>query len=299
MLSLVMRKQRQYRLGSYPVLNVVFSIALALFIIGLFGLLLLHAARLTGAIREQVRIQVYLHKNITESERIKLRQLLSKKDFVFKKHSQAQIRFISREEATKDFLQATGEDFLQVLNDTPLRDVYWIRIDPDYQSQDCLQAIKSELEAMTGVFEVDFIQDFVASINRNITRVGTILGAFAIILLVAVSALINNTIKLALYSQRFLVRSMKLVGATASFVRKPFLVRAALIGLLSGTLANSILLLLLHYTNRHIPALVRLQEPLKIFSLLGALLALGVLISWVGTYRAINKHLGMSLDDLY
>jgi cell division transport system permease protein len=280
-------------------INVVFSTILALFVVGLFGLLMLHAARLTGMIKENVKIQVYLHKNISESESIRISQLLSKKDFVLKKNGHAQLKFISKEDAAQAFMEATGEKILQVLDENPLRDVYVVNIAPSYQSKQQLQATKHKIGALKGVFEVDYTADFVASVNRNIARSGSVLASFSIILLIVVSILINNTIKLAVYSQRFLVRSMHLVGATATFIRRPFLARAVLIGLIASTIANLLLILLLYAANRQILALVKLQEPILIFILLGCILLLGVLISFVGTYRSINKYLNMSLDDLY
>ncbi len=287
------------KLGSYPMINVVFSTILALLVVGLFGLLLLHAARLTGIIKENVKIQIYLHKNIPEAENIRISQLLSKKDFVLKKNGHAQLKFLSKEDAAQAFIEATGEKILQVLDENPLRDVYVVNIAPSYQHKQQLQAIKLEIEAIRGVFEVDYAAGFVASVNRNIARSGSVLAIFSIILLVVVSVLIHNTIKLAVYSQRFLVRSMHLVGATAAFIRRPFLARAVLIGLIAGTIANILLILLLYSANRQIEELVKLQEPISIFILLGFILVLGVFISFLSTYRAINKYLNMSLDDLY
>jgi cell division transport system permease protein len=294
------RKRRApSKLGTYPMVNVAFSTILALFVVGLFGLLMLHAARLTDIIKENVKIQIYLHKNISESESIRISQLLSKQDFVLKKNGHAQLKFISKEDAAQEFMKATGEKILQVLDENPLRDLYVVNIAPHYQSEQQLQAIKNKLEAFKGVFEVDYAAGFIASINRNIAKIGSILAIFSVILLAVVSILINNTIKLAVYSQRFLVRSMHLVGATAAFIRKPFLARAILIGLIAGTIADILLILLLYSANRQIEELVKLQEPILIFALLGCVLVLGVLISALSTYRDINKYLHMSLDDLY
>ena len=131
------------------------------------------------------------------------------------------------------------------------------------------------------------------------TQIKIILAAFSIILLLIITILIHNTIKLAMYSQRFLIRSMQLVGATANFIKRPFLVRSVLLSLLAGTIASSLLLTLLYYANLHIEALVKLQEPIKIFMLSGVILLVGVLISLLSTYLAINKYLSMPLDDLY
>lgn len=293
------QRKGQSKLGSYPIINVVFSTMLALLVVGLFGLLTLHAAKLTDIVKENVKIQVYLHKNIAESESIRISQLLSKKDFVLKKNGHPQLKFLSKEDAAQAFIKATGENFLQVFNENPLRDVYLVHIAPRYQGRQQLQAIKREVETITGVFEVDYVEDFVGAVNNNMATLGIVLATIAAILLVVVSVLINNTIKLAIYSQRFLVRSMHLVGATAAFIRRPFLTRAVLLGLIASTVANILLVLLLYAANKQIETLVKLQEPLSIFMLLGLILVLGVLISFMSTYRAINKYLNMSLDDLY
>lgn len=289
----------QSKLGSYPIINVTFSTMLALLVVGLFSLFLLHAAQLTNVIKENVNIQVYLNKNISENESIRISQLLSKQDFVLKKNGQAQLKFISKEEAAVTFMQETGESFLQVLDDNPLRDAYIVSIAPSFQSAERLKEIKQEIEDISGIFEADYVEGFVDSINRNVARIGTMLAVFAVMLLIVVSVLINSTIKLAVYSQRFLIRSMNLVGATAAFIRRPFLARAVLIGLIAGIAANVLLVLSLYYANSQIDALVKLQEPLHIFMLLGLVIVLGVLISFIGTYRAISKYLNMSLDDLY
>mgnify|MGYP005842131645 CR=1 FL=1 len=287
------------KLGSFPTANVIFSTMLALFVVGLFGLLLLHTARLTKIIQENVTIQVYLHKHIAENELIRISQLLSKQDFVLKKQGNAQFNYVSKEEAAQKFTQETGEKFLQVLDENPLRDAYILHVDPKYQDPKNLQAIKQRIEAMHGVFEVVYMENLVTSINKNITRMSIILGIFACILLLVVVVLINNTIKLATYSQRFLIRSMDLVGATAGFIRRPFLARAILIGLLAGTMANVFLLGLLHYANLRLEPLAQLQQPSKVFMLLGFIPILGSLITFIGTYQATNKYLRISLDDLY
>ena len=286
-------------LGSFPITNVVFNIMLALLAMGLFGLLLLHTAKLTNIIRENMTIQAYLHKDISEHTSIHISQLLGGKDFVLKKNGHPQIAFVSKEDAAEAFIQKTGENFLHVLNENPLLDAYIINIDPKYQGQKNLQAIKCELEAINGIFEVEYLENLTAIINKNIAHAGIVLSIFTIILLLVVSVLINNTIKLAIYSQRFLIRSMHLVGATAQFIRKPFLARAILIGLLAGIIADFSLVSLFHYANLHLPSLTQLQEPSRIFMLLAIMPVLGICISFMGTYQAVNKYLYISLDELY
>ncbi|OJW70040.1 MAG: cell division protein [Candidatus Amoebophilus sp. 36-38] len=287
------------QLGSFPITNVIFSTMLALFVMGLFGLLLIHATKLTKTVQENVTIQVYLNKNITESDVVRIDQALSQQAFILKKNGIPQLAFISKKEAAENLIKETGENFIEILQENPLRDSYILHIDPAYQDADQLHHIKKEISDIEGIFEVCYVENVVSAINKNLRQVSIILIFFTIILLLAVIILINNTIRLALYSQRFLIRSMNLVGATASFIRKPFLVRAILIGLLAGTIADVILLSLLHYVNLQIDSLLALQQPIKIFILLAFIPLLGVCITFTGTYRAINKYLHLSLENLH
>lgn len=290
---------RSHQLGSYPSVNIIVGNVLALLVIGLFGLFMLHVEKLTAMIKENVKMQVYLHRNITEEESIHLCQKLHRKDFVYRKNGHATLTFIPKEEAAQMFTQLTGEDFLQVLDENPLRDTYIVHIAPNYQTSKQLQTIQHEIEEIKGVFEVDHMADFSTSLIQNTTTFSTVLATFACILLMVVSVLIHNTIRLAVYTQRFLIRSMYLVGATAAFIRRPFLIRAVLMGCIAGIITNMLLVILLYNANQYVEGLTTLQAPTQISALLGLVLSLGVLISFFGTYGAVNKYLNSSLDDLY
>ncbi|WP_416866171.1 MAG: cell division protein FtsX [Imperialibacter sp.] len=290
--------RKKKKLGSYPFVSVVFSISLALFVLGLFGVFFLLTNNLTRFIQDNIEVQVYLNKNVTESEKIQLQKTLADKDYVAKKEG-SQVVLISKEEAAKEFIKETGEDFTQFIGDNPLRDLIILKITPDYQSTEKLTQIKSELESIRGVFEVVYLDNLVESINKNLTKIGLVLIGFSAILLLVVVILINNTIKLALFSQRFLIRSMQLVGATAGFIQKPFLMRATLYGLLSAIIAGAGLFVLLKYANSKIENLADLQRTDELLILFGSLLLVGMLVGFGSTYRAINKYLKMSLDELY
>lgn len=293
------RSRKKKKLGSYPYTSVIFSITLALFVIGLFGLLLLHTNKLTEIIRENIEIQVYLEKGITNNQRIQIQKTLSSKDYAAIKSDEVQISFVSKEDAAKEFIEETGEDFTAFLGENPLRDAYILRIAPEFHDAAKLKSIKEEIEKINGVFEVVYVESLVESINENMAKIGIFLLGFAAILLIAVVILINNTIKLALFSQRFLIRSMQLVGAKASFIQKPFLLRASLHGIFAGVLASSLLYLLMNFANKKIEDLATLQETDKILILFVSLLVLGALIGFSSTFRAINKYLKLSLDELY
>ncbi len=291
--------KKKKKLGSYPSVSVIFSITLALFVIGLFGLLLLQSQKLNALIRENIEVQVYLDKYISENNIIRLRNILSNTDYIAHANGEPHIRFISREEAAQQFTGDTGEEFTEFLGENPLRDAFVIKINQQFQDTAALAEIKNQIERFQGVFEVTYIESLVSSINENTAKISLILLGFAFILLIIVVILINNTIKLALFSQRFLIRSMQLVGARPSFIQWPFLRRSIWHGFLSGILAVIFLYLLLNYANNKVEGLAELQDYFEILVLFATIIVLGVLLGFFSTYRSIKKYLKMSLDELY
>lgn len=294
-----MKYKKKKKLGSFPYISVMFSITLALFLIGLFGLLIMHSNKLKSEIQENITMQIYLDKYVTENDKIRINKLLTQKNYVAKDGEAAMIEFISKEDAAEDFIKTTGEDFIEFLGDNPLRDAFIINISPEYQLEDSLKQIVANLNKVDSVFEVAYVPNLVQFINNNITKISIILMGFTAILLITVVVLINNTIKLALFSQRFLIRSMQLVGAKASFIIKPFVRRAGFQGLVSGIIASSILYGLLVYVNGIIEGMAQLQTLQELLMLFGFLLGLGLFIGVLSTYKAVKKYLKMSLDELY
>ncbi|MGL1887096.1 MAG: permease-like cell division protein FtsX [Reichenbachiella sp.] len=298
-----MAREKKYRkkkkLGSYPFVSVVFSITLALFVMGLFGLLILTTNNLTKIIQENVEVQVFLQKDLSENEIGKIVKILSSKDYVTKKAGVAQIEHVTKEEAAKTFIADTGEDFVNFLGDNPLRDVIRIKINPDFHAPQNLVEIKKEIEYIRGVYEVSYIENLINSINKNVKKISYVLFGFCVILFVVVVILISNTIKLALFSQRFLIRSMQLVGATSGFIRKPFLLRATFFGFLSGALAVGLLWSLVQFADQQVEGFLSLLILEQLVILGSSILLLGVLVGFISTFAAIKKYMKMSLDELY
>ncbi|XOV94023.1 MAG: cell division protein FtsX [Bacteroidota bacterium] len=291
------RKKR--KLGSYPFISVTLSITLALMVMGIFGLLVVHAKKLTLNIQESIEIQVFLNNQLTTTEITRINRSISAKPYTLNKENESGVKFISKDEASKQFIEETGENFTEFLGDNPLRDLLVVNIAPAYQAADSLKIITKEIESMNGVYEVAYVESLIETINQNIAKIGLIMLGFFILLLIVVIILINNTIKLALFSQRFLIRSMQLVGAKGSFIRGPFLKRAVWYGFIAGVIACGLLLLLLYYGNQRIEDLEKLQDRGQLAILFGSLIFVGVIVGYFSTYRAIRKYLGMSLDDLY
>lgn len=291
---------KKRKLGSYPYVSVVFSISLALFVIGLMGMLILHSQKLTHLIKENVEMQVYLNKEISNSQKTQLRNSFQQSDFISKdKDDNAQVSYISKEQAAKTFIAETGEDFANFLGENPLRDVFSIKISENYQTEAKMDSLRNKLKSLPGVYEVEYVGNLVESINKNITNISLVLGAFAALLIFVVVILINNTIKLALFTQRFLIRSMQLVGATNGFIRKPFLLRSFGHGIISGILASAALIGVSEYAYTRIDDLILLKDVNQLYLLFGLLLLLGGILGFFSTLRSVNKYLKLSLDELY
>lgn len=288
---------KKKNLGSYPFVSVVLSITLALFVIGVFGSLVIYSKELERLVRQNVKIQVYLKNQITEAQRGQIEKSIGSKPFVLKDENA--IQFISRDEAAKEFIKETGEDFNKFLGENPLRDAFLVKVNEEYHDAENLKKIKEEVEKIGGVFEVYYVENVIDSINKNITKIGLILMGLVALLLFIVVMLINNTLRLALFSQRFLIRSMQLVGARSSFIHKPFLIRAGIHGLVSGILSVALLIGLLTVATKKIEDLSLIQNNERLLLLLGALIILGILVAVSSTYRAVSKYLKLSLDELY
>jgi len=287
------------KLGSYPFISVVMSITLALFVIGLFGMLVLYSQELSRLAKENVRIQVYMKNTATEEDLAAINKQLKASDFILKDSTRRTITFVSRQEAAKQFIEDTGEDFQKFLGENPLRDAYLVTIDPSFQDKKKLAEVKTRLEKEKSVFQVYYEENLIESVNRNIAKIGLVLLGMAGVLLLVVVLLINNTLRLALFSQRFLIRSMQLVGATRFFIQGPFIFRSAALGALSGLIASGMLYALIRYGNTRIEELKLLENQDRQMILLASLLGVGIFVAAVSTWRAVNKYLKLSLDDLY
>ena len=292
------KNARKKNLGGYPATGVVVSITLALFVVGLFGLLLIYSQQLEKQVRQNIRMQVYLKSNISETQRQEIRNKLLALDFV-SKDGDSNVTFVSREEAAKKFIAETGEDFTSFLGENPLRDAYLIGIDRKYHSRSKMDTIKAEIEKMNGVHQVFYVEGLIEAVNENVTKIAIVLGALILILLITVALLINNTLRIALFSQRFLIRSMQLVGAKRWFIQRPFLVRAAGYGLLSGVVASAIIWMVSDYAQQRIEDLRVLHNQEQFLGLMAVLLVTGMLVAVLSTYFSIRKYLRMSLEELY
>lgn len=285
---------RKKKLGGYPATGVVISTTLALFVIGLFGLIMIYSNRFEVLVRENVTFKVYT-RSLSDTQLKQVRQSLASREFVA--DADDAIVFVSKEDAAKE-LSDLGK-YEDVLGDNPYKDMFQVRIAPAYHDTTSLNKVKTELENLSGVFEAVYEKDFLEDVNKNFRMASLILIGADAILLLTVILLINNTLRLALFSQRFLIRSMQLVGAKKWFIQRPFLVRAALYGILAGILAAGLIYFLTRYAYGRVDMLQQLHDERLFLILLGSLLIIGGIIAVISTFVSIRRYLKMSLDELY
>lgn len=287
---------RKKKLGGYPAIGVVFSITLALLALGLFGTLFIYSHEFGKIVRDNLNVKVYLKSSLTETQRNQLERTLGGKDFVAE--GEAPIKFISKEEAEKDLVKEIGE-YKQILGDNPLKDAFIVRIKPEFQDTIQLKKIKADLEGMSGIVEATYEKHLFDAVNKNFINVSIILLVIASLMIIITFLLVNNTLRIAMFSQRFLIRSMQLVGAKRWFIQRPFLFRAAGYGFVSGLITGGILTLLSNYAQKRITDLTLVHNPRQFFILLCLLVGTGMIVAMVSTYFSVRRYLRMSLDQLY
>lgn len=274
---------------------IVVSLTAALFLIGFCGLMVVQSKKLISLVKQNLEVRVFLEKSLTKTQADSVAVQIKAKKYVLDNL----VTFVSKEQAADEFIADTKEDFKDFLGENPLRDAYRVKIVEDYFEEAKLKNIKTDLEKINGVFEVVYQENLADQINKNLTKIYIILAGFAAVLLCIIILLMNNTIRLALYSQRFLIRSMQLVGATNGFIQRPFLVNGAVQGLISGLIASGLIVGALQLAINQIEGLYLLQDNLKLVMLLTAVVVLGVLIGVISTYQSLYRYLRLTLDDLY
>ena len=287
------------RLGNYPGILITVSLTVALFLIGFSGWLAITSKELIKNVRQNVEIQVYLDKDADATSINKLHDELVKMDIAEKINGKPAISLITKDKAAEIFFQETNENFLEVLGDNPFSDSYTIKLKEENINEENLQKIKSGIEKLPGVDEVDYPRDFLKGIVLNVNKVYKISAIIVLIFFIATLLLINNTIKLALYSQRFIIRTMQLVGATDWFIQKPFLKTGFYQGLFASILSIALLFTTQYVTSLQIEGLSLFKNNFLTSILFLILLILGPLVGVLSTYQSVARYNNMDLDKLY
>lgn len=287
------------RVGNYQSRNIIGSITAALLLIGAFTLFALHTNRLTKVIQSNIEIQVILENGLDTSDSLRIVSLLTSQPFVLKINGQPRIKYVSKEEALQRLSQDLKEDILANTIQNPLRNSFIINILPAYHKEDKLARIKEQLEQEPGIFEISYAVAAIEKIDRNIRTVGIIVFTLVALLILLTGFFVHTAIKLALYSQRFIIRSMQLVGASDTFIKKPFVMRAGLYGMLSGVIASILLTGGLFWLYDVLPEFKQVKEWSSTLLIFLSLLLTGAFIAALSAFFAVNKYLNRSLDELH
>jgi cell division transport system permease protein len=273
--------------------STVISISLVLFMLGALGLIVLHAKKLSDYVKENIGFSIILKENVKELDIVQLQKTLDAANYV------KSTEYITKEKAAESLKKDLGEDFVSFLGYNPLLASIEVRLKADYANNDSIAWIERELLANTKVKEVIYQKSLISMVNENIKKISLVMLGFSALLLLISIALINNTIRLSIYSKRFLIKSMQLVGATKGFIRRPFVIKGIMQGIYAGIIAIALLVGLLYFAQREIPELLYLQDEQLIAILFGFVILLGILISWFSTFLAVRKYLRLKTDDLY
>jgi len=273
--------------------SVVISIALVLFMVGFLGLVLLKSSQVANHFKEEIVMTLFL-KNETSKEQIKnLRNSLKKEEFT------SNIVFIDKEEAAKFYVKDLGEDFIAYLGTNPLKNSIDIYLKPDFVTPLKMEQISKKFQKNSFVFEVSYDKTLVTFLTQNIQKVSfwlfIISSFFGLIALI----LINSSIRLSIYSKRFNIKTMQMVGATKRFIRKPFLWRSVKLGFLGAFISFLGLGIVIYYIDKKIPTLELLSDYSVMIYISSAIVIVAFIISWLSTFFATQRFLNLQTEELY
>ena len=273
--------------------SVIISLSLVLFVVGLLSLVLINVQKLSDYVKENIGFTIMLKDGVNEIETLKFQKILDASDFA------KSTSFTTKEQATADLKTDLGEDFVEFLGYSPLLASIDVKLNAEYGNTDSLQIITKELSENANVFEVYYQKDLIDKLNSNVNRLSFFLLIFCVLLFFIAFALINNTIRLSVYSKRFLIRTMRLVGATNSFIQKPFLSKGIYQGIYSSLFAIFMLIGAIQLVQGDTANMLNIDD-LKIIGIVFLLiLASGLVISIFSTFFAVRKFIKLNENELY
>lgn len=274
-------------------LSTVISISLVLLLVGVAGLLVANAKSVSDYFKENMQISVLMKQEVGEDEVMEYVSELDAMPFI------KSTKLISREQGTREMADLLGEDFLDVFETAPIPVSVDVTLKADYVSSDSLEVVKGEIGKSALVDEVVYQQSLVDKLNTNLGKISAVLGVFIVLLLFISFVLINNTVRLNVFSRRFTIHTMRLVGATKSFIRAPFLVQAVFQGLFSALLATLMLVGILFFVKSEFEQLFEVFRPDLLLIVIGVVILAGVVICTVSTALVVGRLVSLSKDELY
>ena len=271
----------------------ILGVSLILIMLGVLGWLVINANKLGQYFKENVEVRVYVRENVSAKDSTSLVEYINAQPYI--KSSE----YVTKAVARQKYLEDGNQDWVGVLQNNPLPASINFKVKSDYAVTDSLQKIQADLVQNIAVSDVQFPQSLVSSLNNIIRKISIILLVVAVAISILVIVLIDNTIKLAMFSNRFLIKTMQMVGATRGFISKPMNTRAIINGALSGLIAVLVIIGVIIFAEKWLPEIRALRDYTLLSILFISIILLGVVISFVSTHRSVIKYLKMKLDDLY
>lgn len=274
-------------------LSSVISISLVLLLVGVASMLLVNAKSVSDYFKENMQVSVLMKQNVSDEKALEFREMLDDERYI------KSTTFISKEQGQRELAAQLGEDFLDVFETSPIPVSIDVTLTADYVSADSLEMVRAEISESSLVDEVVYQRSLVDALNANLSRISFILGIFIALLLFISFVLINNTVRLNVFARRFTIHTMKLVGATRSFIRAPFLVQSAFQGLFAAFIAIIILVGLMFIMRSEFSQLFEIFRMDLLLIVIGIVIASGLVICLVSTYFVVNKLISLRKDELY
>lgn len=273
--------------------SVVISIALVLFMVGVLGLVVLKSTLVANRVKEKVAITLFLKDDVTTKNRNDLKASLQKEEFTKK------IIYTSKETAAKIYSKEIGEDFLKFLGKNPLKNGIDIYLKADFVTPEKVQEIEERFLKNAFVADVSYDKTLINLLVKNIKRISFWLLVFSLFFGFVSMILINSSIRLSIYSKRFNIKTMQMVGATKGFIRKPFIWRAIKLGMIGAIIALIGLSFVIYYIDKYAPSLELIEDYITLGYLVGGVLVSAFLITWISTFFATQRFLNLQTEELY
>lgn len=274
-------------------ISTVISIALVLLMIGLLGLILVNAKNLSKFVKENIVLNVIVNENVNEGDVLTLQKEIENNPFTLR------TEYISKDLAAKNLKEDLGEDFVEYLGKNPLLPAIDIYLKEQYANADSIKTFIFAISKNAKVKEVVYQESLIDIVNQNIRNISIVVLAFATILLIIAVALINNTIRLSIYSQRFLIKSMQLIGATKGFIRRPYIIYGIIHGFIGSLIAILLLIITLQFAQKQIPEIIILGSWIEFTIIFVTIIVIGIIISGLSTFFAVTKYLNAKSSSLY
>jgi cell division transport system permease protein len=273
----------------------IIGVTLVLFLLGLVGWLVINAAKLGDYFRENVEVKVHLRGDVPAKDSIALMQYFASQPYI-KNYS-----FVNKDMARQKYLSDGNEDWNKILDYNPLPNSIYFNVKKEYVQVDTLEAIRQNIEQTQSAYvtDVQYPKELVTNLNKNLRNISLILLVIAIILAIVVIVLIDNTIRLAMFSNRFLIKTMQMVGATRGFIARPLNLRAVINGAISAVIAVTLIYVLITIAGNLVPEIKVVHSTSTMLLLFFVLIIIGISITLFSTYRSVLKYLRMKLDELY